>query len=98
MWIKKAVSFLNDVRTERLRLWCLELLDPGIFVSISEVNCPEPDCPPVKTVILVMDQGKPTRSYIIHRRIEEIERADVIHALSASAASPVASTSAAGQA
>jgi hypothetical protein len=80
MWIKKAASFLNDVKKERLRLWCFELLGSSASISISEVNCPEPDCPPVKTVILVMEQDKPTRSYIVHRKISEIEHSDVIHA------------------
>ncbi len=83
MWIKKAASFFNDVKRERLRLLCHELLGPGVSVSISEVNCLEPDCPPVKTVILVMEKDRPTRSYLIHSRVGDIERNDVIAALSA---------------
>ena len=79
MWIKKAAAFFNDVKKERLRLWCFELLGSGVSVSISEVNCLEPDCPPVKTVILVMGDDRPTRSYIIHKTIKEIGHEDIVH-------------------
>jgi hypothetical protein len=82
MWIKKAAAFFNDVKKERLRLWCFELLGSSISLSISEVNCPEPDCPPVKTVILVMGNGRPMRSYIIHKTINEIGHEDIVHVFS----------------
>lgn len=84
MWIKKATAFFNDVKKERLRILCLELLGPRVWVSINEVNCPEPDCPPVKTVILIMENDKPTRSCVVHKTINEISKDDIVHVLASS--------------
>lgn len=84
MWIKKAASFIGDVQKERVRLWCLECLELGVTVSISEVACTEPGCPPVKTTILVFRDGQPTTSCIIHKPIKAINRSDVVAACSGS--------------
>ncbi|MEL6777956.1 MAG: hypothetical protein AAFO06_11930 [Cyanobacteria bacterium J06597_16] len=48
-------------------------------ISISQLKCTEPGCPPLETVIAVMSQ--PPQTYKIHRPAAEIERADVIKAI-----------------
>ena len=82
MWIKKVASFIGDVKKERVRLWCFECIGRGASVSISEVACTEPGCPPVKTVILIFREGQPTTSHMIHKPINMVSRCDVVSACS----------------
>jgi hypothetical protein len=77
MWLKKVKSFLNDVEIERIRLTCFEILGPDVQVSISEVSCPEPDCPPVKTMIIVFRPGAPTESIAVHKPAREVRLSDI---------------------
>ncbi|MEB3230564.1 MAG: hypothetical protein VKJ64_06110 [Leptolyngbyaceae bacterium] len=54
-------------------------LDEGSVVSISQLRCHEPDCPPVETVIAVMTH--PPQTYKIHKAASDIEYDDVVQAI-----------------
>jgi hypothetical protein len=52
-------------------------LDECVTVMVSELQCTEPNCPPVETVIAIMDQpGKP-KQYKLHKTIGEVTFADI---------------------
>lgn len=50
-------------------------IDSEIPVSISQLQCSEPDCPPIETVIAVMTN--PAQQYKIHKPVAEINQADI---------------------
>ncbi|QYN34033.1 hypothetical protein K1T35_37200 [Pseudonocardia sp. DSM 110487] len=50
-----------------------------IAITVQQLSCREPGCPPVETVIAVL--GTPSRRWTIHRRIAEIDDAAVVGVL-----------------
>jgi hypothetical protein len=42
-----------------------------------ELECHEPGCPPLDTVIAAMEEGKGTRYWKLHKPIPEVTRADL---------------------
>lgn len=77
MWLKRVKSFLNDVEKERIRLAVFQVIGDKAEVSVSEINCPEPDCPPIKTVILVFKDNEATTSITIHKPASRVMIADI---------------------
>ena len=75
-------SKLSPVQLKQLKSWVYQALtlDESIPVSISQLACTEPGCPPLETVIAVMTQ--PPKTYKIHQPAAEIEENDVVRALS----------------
>ncbi|MEM6502677.1 MAG: hypothetical protein AAF685_12655 [Cyanobacteria bacterium P01_C01_bin.89] len=68
----------NPAALQQLKAWvydCLKL-DPEVSLSVSQLQCREPDCPPIETVITVLSQ--PAQHYKIHKALDDIELADVI--------------------
>lgn len=61
----------------QIKNWLYETLsiDKEIHISLSQLSCTEPDCPPVETVIAVM--LNPAQQYKIHKPIAEIEYTDI---------------------
>jgi hypothetical protein len=55
-------------------------LDDTTTVVVSELTCAETDCPPIETVIAVMDTDG-TRKVTIHKPLAEITGDDVAAAL-----------------
>lgn len=77
MWLKKVKNFLNEVEKERIRLAVFQVFGGKLEVSVSEINCPEPDCPPIKTVILVFKDNEATTSVTIHKPASRVMIADI---------------------
>ena len=85
MWLNKVKSLLSSVEIERVRRECHQMLGADIQVSISEVNCPEPDCPPVKTVIMVFRKDAATQSITVHKPCGSVTASDIRAAFNAGA-------------
>ena len=66
-----------------VKQWTRGLLALGEddVVSVNELSCALPDCPPKETVILVMPYRKATMKISIHMAMREITRDDVAIAL-----------------
>ena len=62
---------------QQLKAWTQELLDlpTDVPISISQLQCHEPGCPPIETVIAVMSQ--PTQTFKIHGAAGEATRVDL---------------------
>jgi hypothetical protein len=63
----------------RIRGWTREALalDEATLVSVNELACPEPGCPPRETIILVMSESAPPTRARIHKAMEDVTAADV---------------------
>jgi hypothetical protein len=46
-------------------------------LSVMELECREPGCPPLETVIAAMEEGKGTRQWKLHKPIPDVTRADL---------------------
>ncbi|MFM8750931.1 hypothetical protein [Rhabdaerophilum sp.] len=73
---KKAES--NPAR-DAIRGWAEAALgnDPPLTLTISEIDCGDPVCPGLETIILVMREGEATQAAKIRKSMEEITELDV---------------------
>ncbi len=62
---------------KQIKQWVYQILnvDAEIPISINQLQCHEPDCPPVETVIAVMTS--PPQQYKIHKPLSKIIAADI---------------------
>ncbi|MEO0376975.1 MAG: hypothetical protein AAF329_20625 [Cyanobacteria bacterium P01_A01_bin.17] len=68
----------NLATLQQIKTWVYDLLklDPEIGISVSQLQCQEPDCPPIETVITILSQ--PAQKYTIHKALDDVERDDLI--------------------
>ncbi|MUL36928.1 hypothetical protein [Gloeocapsopsis dulcis] len=68
----------DPTKVRQLKTWIYELLslEPEIAVSISQLQCKEPGCPPVETAITILTD--PAQQYKIHKAIGDIGQADLL--------------------
>ena len=68
----------NPAALQQLKTWVYDLLklDPDVSISVSQLQCKEPGCPPIETVITILSQ--PAQQYKIHKALDDIEPVDVI--------------------
>ena len=80
------LNFLNP-QTEsdpqqlvEVKSWVSEAFDlsEDVSVMITQLQCTEEGCPPIETVIAIMDTpGKP-RQYKIHKPLAEVNQTDIV--------------------
>ncbi|MEO0755613.1 MAG: hypothetical protein AAFY78_01935 [Cyanobacteria bacterium J06648_16] len=78
---RPAADRVTPDQLRQLKAWVYQALalDETVPVSISQLSCSEPGCPPLETVIAVMTQ--PPKTYKIHQPAAELGQADVVKAL-----------------
>ena len=66
-------------RIAEVKEWVAEVFRLGADVSVlvTELRCTEPGCPPLETVIAVLDQPGQPRQYKIHKPLTEVTQQDV---------------------
>jgi len=71
----------NAQFARQVKTWIAEVLHPDeeTTVLVTEMRCTTPDCPPVKTVIALMQPEQPIRQYKIHKPLQDITLDDVTH-------------------
>ncbi|MDR7038864.1 hypothetical protein J2X36_003636 [Methylobacterium sp. BE186] len=52
-------------------------LGPEDALTVNAIACPDPGCPDIETVVLVMRAREPTRAFRIRRPLEAVEAADI---------------------
>ena len=69
----------NTAALQQLKTWVYDRLklDPDVSISVSQLQCKEPGCPPIETVITILSQ--PAQHYKIHKALDDIEQVDLIH-------------------
>lgn len=72
---------VDPARSSRVKAWVAAAfaLPEGTAVMVTELTCTEPGCPPVETVVAILEAGA-TRRFKVHRPLAEVTEAD-IHAL-----------------
>ncbi len=67
----------NSQQIQQIKQWVYQVLgiNQEISISLSQLQCTEPGCPPIETVINVLDN--PVQQYKIHKSMAEIEYADI---------------------
>lgn len=46
-------------------------------LAVNEIACPDPGCPDMETVVLVMRAGAPTRALRIRRPMDSVDASDI---------------------
>lgn len=77
----RATSQANSQQVKQIKQWVYQafMLYDDIPISLSQLQCHEPDCPPIETVITLMTQ--PPKQYKIHKPIAKIEYEDIVNLL-----------------
>jgi hypothetical protein len=52
-------------------------LEDGTPMTVAELRCTEPGCPPIETVIAILDSPGSPRQYKVHKPISEVTFEDV---------------------
>ena len=67
----------NPAKVKQVKTWITEILnlDEHVTISLNQLTCHEPDCPPVETAIVIMEN--PPKQYKIHKSIAEIQQSDI---------------------
>jgi len=73
----KSNARAEPEKVQQIKTWIYELLklDLDTPISIIQLRCTEPGCPPLETAIAVMTV--PTKTYKIHKSIAEIAFTDI---------------------
>lgn len=66
-------------RTAEIKAWVGEAfsLPEEATVMVTELQCREPGCPPLETVIAILDGSGPPRQHKLHKATAEVSREDV---------------------
>ena len=67
----------DPAKVKQVKTWIAEILNLNeqVTISLNQLTCREPDCPPIETAIVIVEQ--PPKQYTIHKSIAEIERSDI---------------------
>ena len=70
---------IDSEQAERIKSWVCTTwaLSDDTTVMLTELECREPGCPPIETVIALLEGPGQTRQFKIHKPAGEVCRADV---------------------
>ena len=71
-------------RASQVKSWVSQhlVLTETDLITVAELTCHEPGCPPVETVVTVHELGGRSRSWHIHRPLAEVDQAAIVAAFS----------------
>lgn len=75
MRLASTPVFAHAAEIKRWARQALEL-DQKVIISVNEIACPQPGCPPQETVILVLRAGSAVK-LSIHKALADVIEADV---------------------
>ena len=70
-------------RAGMVKTWVTECLGltGADLVTVAELACHEPGCPPVETVVTVHTADGARRNWRVHKALAETDQADILNAL-----------------
>ena len=73
----KSTFKINREQLKQIKIWVYQTfnINREIPISINQLQCHEPNCPPVETVIAIMTS--PPKQYKIHKPISAITKPDI---------------------
>ncbi len=83
---RKGSAIISQARL--LKQWSRDLLHLHAedIVTVSELSCALPDCPPRETVIVVLSASGDIRQISIHKALLEVDHDDIVCAIAANSA------------
>ena len=81
-----VLNFLNPQKESdpqqlvQVKSWISETFDlsEDISVMITQLQCTEEGCPPIETVIAIMETPGNPRQYKIHKPLAEVKQTDIV--------------------
>jgi hypothetical protein len=69
----------NPAHTQEIKQWIRAVfqLSDDVTVMVTELQCSEPGCPPVETVIAIMNTGRDPSRYKLHKAIRDVTAEDI---------------------
>ena len=66
-------------QTTAIKAWTREALECGgdVVVSVNQLACAEPGCPPQETVVLLLLSDRRALKFSIHKALYDVTEADV---------------------
>lgn len=66
-------------QTRRIQSWVRNRLSLGedTAIMVSELRCSEPGCPPLETVVAVLDGPGRTRQFKFHKPMAQVDSAEI---------------------
>lgn len=70
---------LQQDQIDRIKSWTREFwsLSDDTTIMVTELECREPGCPPIETVIAVLEGPGLTKQYKIHKTTDGVGRHDI---------------------
>ena len=68
---------IEKIRNLKLLISNKYKLSDNTIISIAELNCHEPDCPPIETVITVRYEDGSMKNWRVAKPISEVEETDI---------------------
>jgi hypothetical protein len=72
---------IDPALAQQVKAWVSQALHigDGTTLMVTEMRCTTSDCPPIKTVIALMETAQPIRQYKIHKPLAHITPEDIAH-------------------
>lgn len=68
----------DEAALTRVRAWIMaEMGEPAPTLTISEIECGDPACPGLETIVLIMQEGEATQALRIRKPILSISVEDI---------------------
>nr|WP_321523933.1 hypothetical protein [uncultured Cohaesibacter sp.] len=70
----------------RIKAWTRAALplEPSTIISVNEIACGQPDCPPRQVVVLILRSGQSALKYAIHKSLLDTTEEDIRNAIKTS--------------
>ncbi|PLW77169.1 hypothetical protein [Cohaesibacter celericrescens] len=70
-------------RVSEIKTWTRSALSlkQDTTISINELACSQPGCPPKQVVVLILSKAVPARKFEIHKALLDISNDDVVNAV-----------------
>ena len=68
---------IEKIRNLKLLISYKYKLSDNTIISIAELSCHEPDCPPIETVITVRYENGSMKNWRVAKPISEVEETDI---------------------
>ncbi len=64
----------------QVKSWVSQVFDlsEDVSVMITELQCTEEGCPPIETVIVIMETPGKSRQYKIHKPLADVNQKDIV--------------------
>ena len=73
----RKIHNIEKIRNLKLLISNKYELSDNTIISIAELSCHEPDCPPIETVITVRYENGSMKNWRVAKPISEVEETDI---------------------